>query len=101
MAVEHPTHDTFWHERDTRVRLGVVDIPVYLGCDWDNAPLHLPCTFGAWKALKHNPNVCMSLLAPGGLTWPWESLHYEALALVRSLVEVSRSIDRKSTRLNS
>ena len=60
MAVEHPTHDTFWHERDTRVRLGVVDIPVYLGCDWDNAPLHLPCTFGAWKALKHNPNVCMS-----------------------------------------
>jgi hypothetical protein len=75
MAVEHPTHDTFWHERDTRVRLGVVDIPVYLGCDWDNAPLHLPCTFGAWKALKHNPNVCMSLLAPGGLTWPSGQTH--------------------------
>jgi putative CocE/NonD family hydrolase len=80
MAVEHPTHDAFWHERDTRARLGVVEIPVHLGCDWDNAPLHLPCTFGAWKALKHNPNVRMDLLAPGGLTWPWESLHYEALA---------------------
>jgi hypothetical protein len=80
MAVEHPTHDAFWHERDLRARLGVVNLPVYLGCDWDNAPLHLPCTFGAWKALKHNPNVRMSLLAPGGLTWPRESLHYEALA---------------------
>jgi uncharacterized protein len=80
MAVEHPTHDAFWDERDTRARLGVVDIPVYLGCDWDNVPLHLPNTFGAWKALAHNPNVRMGLLAPGGLTWPWESLHYEALA---------------------
>ena len=27
-----------------------VDIPVYLGCDWENVPLHLPSTFTAWQA---------------------------------------------------
>jgi uncharacterized protein len=80
VAVGHPTHDAFWDDRDTRSRLGAIDIPVYLGCDWDNAPLHLPSTFAAWKALRHNPNVRMALLGPGGFTWPWESLHYEALA---------------------
>jgi uncharacterized protein len=80
VSVEHPTHDDFWDERDMRAHLGRVDIPVYLGCDWENAPLHLPSTFRAWRALAHNPNVRVALLVPGGLAWPWESLHYEALA---------------------
>ena len=80
VAVEHPTHDGFWDARDTRPLLGSVDIPVYLGADWDNVPLHLPSTFSAWAALRHNPNVRMALLAPGGFSWPWESLHYEVLA---------------------
>ncbi len=57
-----------------------VDIPVYLGCDWENVPLHLPSTFIAWKGLAHNPNVQMGMLDKFGLTWPWESLHVEALA---------------------
>ncbi len=39
-----------------------IDIPVYLGCDWENVPLHLPSTFVAWKALAHNPNVRMGML---------------------------------------
>ncbi len=80
VAVEHPTHDAFWDARDMRARLGRVDIPVYLGCDWENVPMHLPSTFGALKALAHNANVRVALLPAGGLSWPWESLHYEALA---------------------
>ncbi len=63
-AVEHPTHDAFWDARNTRPLLGSVDIPVYLGADWDNVPLHLPSTFTAWAALRHNPNVRMAMLPP-------------------------------------
>jgi uncharacterized protein len=76
----HPTRDEFWEKRDMRPGLADIDIPVYLGCDWDNAPLHLPATFATWKALRHNPHVRMTLLGAHGLTWPWESLHVEALA---------------------
>jgi putative CocE/NonD family hydrolase len=79
-AVEHPTHDAFWETRNARALLGSVDIPVYLGADWDNVPLHLPSTFTAWAALRGNPNVRMAMLPPGGFSWPWESLHYEVLA---------------------
>jgi putative CocE/NonD family hydrolase len=79
-AVEHPTYDEFWADRDSKAALAEVDIPVYLGCDWDNVIMHLPGTFTSWKALAHNPNVRMSLLPTGGLNWPWESMHYEALA---------------------
>ena len=57
-----------------------VEIPVYLGADWDNVPLHLPSTFSAWASLRHNPNVRMAMLPPGGFSWPWECLHYEVLA---------------------
>lgn len=80
VAVEHPTRDEFWDARNARPLLGSVDIPVYLGADWDNVPLHLPSTFGAWKALRHNPNVRMAMLQPGGFAWPWEAMHYEVLA---------------------
>lgn len=80
MAVEHPTRDAFWNARDTRPLLGTLDIPVYLGADWDNVPLHLPSTFTAWDALKGNPNVRVALLQPGGFSWPWEALHTEVLA---------------------
>jgi len=79
-AIEHPTHDDFWDARDSRPGLAEVDIPVYLGCDWENALVHLPSTFTAWEALRHNPNVRITMLPPGGLCWPWESLHEEALA---------------------
>lgn len=80
IAIEHPTHDAFWDERNTSAQLGKVNIPVYLGCDWDNVPMHLASTFHAWRALAHNPNVRVAMLAPGSLTWPWEGLHYEVLA---------------------
>lgn len=78
--VRHPLRDSWWEERDLTPLLSDIDIPVYLGCDWENVPLHLPSTFACWKALAHNPNVRMGLLGQNGLTWPWESLHTEALA---------------------
>lgn len=80
MCVEHPTRDAFWDERSQNPLLERVKIPVYLGCDWDNVPMHLPSTFTAWRALAHNPNVRMAMLPPSNLTWPWEGLHYEVLA---------------------
>jgi hypothetical protein len=80
IAFEHQVRDEFWDERTVIPALAGVDIPVYLGCDWQNVPLHLPGTFTAWNALRHNPNVRMGLLGDFGLTWPWESLHVEALA---------------------
>ena len=55
-------------------------MPVYLGCDWQNVPLHLPSTFPAFKALTGSPHVRVAMLGDYGLTWPWESLHVEALA---------------------
>ncbi|MGP4057391.1 CocE/NonD family hydrolase [Mycobacterium sp. 4D054] len=78
--VRHPLRDQWWQERNLLPLLDRVDIPVYLGCDWENVPLHLPSTFTAWKALSANPNVRMAMLGQFGLTWPWESLHREALA---------------------
>ncbi|MCX2711747.1 CocE/NonD family hydrolase [Mycolicibacterium sp. J2] len=80
VMVTHPVRDDWWDERDLTPLLGNIDIPVYLGCDWENVPLHLPSTFVTWKALAHNPNVQLGLLDRYGLTWPWESLHTEALA---------------------
>lgn len=79
-VVKHPLRDGWWEERNLLPLMTNIDIPVYLGCDWENVPLHLPSTFTAWKALAHNPNVRMALLGRFGLTWPWESLHTEALA---------------------
>jgi predicted acyl esterase len=78
--VKRPLRDQWWEERNVLPLLRDVDIPVYLGCDWENVPLHLPSTFTAWEALQHNPNVRMGILGKFGLTWPWESLHTEALA---------------------
>ena len=78
--VRHPLRDEWWEERNLLPLLSNVEIPVYLGCDWENVPLHLPSTFTAWKALQHNSNVRMAMLGRYGLTWPWESLHTEALA---------------------
>jgi hypothetical protein len=80
VAVEHQLRDAWWEERNVLPLLDDVTIPVYLGCDWDNVPLHLPGTFEALEALSHNDRVRVAMLGQFGLTWPWESLHVEALA---------------------
>ncbi|AQT80566.1 peptidase S15 [Mycolicibacterium litorale] len=79
-AVRHPTRDQWWDERNLLPLLENVDIPVYLGCDWQNVPLHLPSTFATLAGLTNSPAVRVGMLGEFGLTWPWESLHVEALA---------------------
>ena len=80
VAVEHPMRDAWWDERDLRPLLPRINVPVYLGCDWQNVPLHLPSTLASFAELTNSPEVRMTLLGDYGLTWPWESLHVEALA---------------------
>lgn len=79
-VTEHQTKDGFWRDRDLLALLPQVRVPVYLGCDWANVPLHLPSTFAALAALPNDLPVRVALMEPGGLSWPWESLHVEALA---------------------
>ena len=57
VAVKHPRVTNGGTKGISLRCLKEIDIPVYLGCDWENVPLHLPSTFVAWKALAHNPNV--------------------------------------------
>jgi uncharacterized protein len=80
VAVEHPFRDAWWEERNLLPLLERVDIPVYLGCDWQNVALHLPHTFAAFARLTRSPHVQVALMGEHGLAWPWESLHVEALA---------------------
>ena len=80
MTVAHQTKDDWWVERDMEPLLEGSTIPAYIGCDWENVPLHLPSTFRLWQTLSPTAPVRMGMLGAGGLTWPWESLHVEALA---------------------
>ena len=80
VCVEHPLRDAWWEERNLLPLLHTVNVPVYLGCDWDNVPLHLPATFPAFLGLTNSPHVRVAMLGQHGLAWPWESLHIEALA---------------------
>ncbi len=80
MAVEHQTRDAWWDERNLTPLLSDVRIPVYLGSEWPNVPLHLNGTLAAWTGLQKDPHVRMAILPEHGLPWPWESMHVEALA---------------------
>lgn len=80
ILVEHPFRDAWWDERNLLPLMERIDIPVYLGCDWQNVPLHLPHTFWGLDRLSASPHVRVALLGEHGLAWPWESLHVEALA---------------------
>lgn len=80
IVVEHPLRDAWWDDRNIFPLLDKIEIPVYVGCDWQNVPLHLPSTFPAFEGLKNSKHVQAVMLGDYGLTWPWESLHIEALA---------------------
>jgi uncharacterized protein len=80
IVVEHPLRDGWWEARNLLPLLHQVQVPVYLGCDWQNVPMHLPSTFTAYAALTHSSHVRVAMLGEHGLSWPWESLHVEALA---------------------
>jgi predicted acyl esterase len=80
IVVEHPLRDAWWDDRNILPLLDQVEVPVYLGCDWQNVPLHLPSTFPAFRKLTNSKHVRVVMLGEHGLAWPWESLHVEALA---------------------
>jgi predicted acyl esterase len=80
IAAEHPLRDAWWDDRNLLPLLDRVEVPVYLGCDWQNVPLHLPHTFKAIEKLSRSPHVQVAMMGEHGLAWPWESLHIEALA---------------------
>lgn len=80
VVVEHPLRDDWWDDRNLEPLLGRVECPVYLGCDWQNVPLHLPSTFAAFEKLKNSKHVRVAMMGDHGLAWPWQSLHIEALA---------------------
>lgn len=80
IAVEHPFYDDFWRERDMTDRLGEIRIPVYLGADWENVAFHLQTPFLALERLAAGTPYRVAMTPRGGLQWPWETLHVEALA---------------------
>lgn len=80
LLLDHPYLDAYWEERDTLPLLHRVRIPTYLGCDWENLTVHLGSTFAALNALPKDIPVRVALMGAHGLTWPWESMHVEALA---------------------
>jgi uncharacterized protein len=80
IAAEHPFRDAWWEDRNLLPLLERVEIPVYLGCDWQNVPLHLPHTFTGYQRLTNSKHLQVAMMGAHGLAWPWESLHIEALA---------------------
>jgi predicted acyl esterase len=80
IAAEHPIRDAWWEDRNLVPLLDRVEIPVYMGCDWQNVPLHLPHTFTAYQRLSNCKHLRVAMMGEHGLAWPWESLHIEALA---------------------
>jgi hypothetical protein len=85
IAAGHPFRDAWWEERNLLPLLERVEVPVYLGCDWQNVPLQLPHTFRAYERLTNSRYVRVAMMGPHGLAWPWESLHIRGACLVRSL----------------
>jgi hypothetical protein len=80
IAAEHPFRDAWWEDRNLLPLLERIKVPVYLGCDWQNVPLHLPHTFTAYERLTNCKHLQVAMIGPHGLAWSWESLHIEALA---------------------
>ena len=80
IAAEHPFRDAWWEDRNLLPLLDRVEVPVYMGCDWQNVPLHLPHTFTAHQRLTNSKHLRVAMMGEHGLAWPWESLHIEALA---------------------
>jgi uncharacterized protein len=81
IAVEHPVRDAWWEDRSMVPLFDQIQVPAYVGCDWENVPLHLPGSLSVIEALlETNPNVRVAMLGDLGISWPWETMHIEALA---------------------
>jgi predicted acyl esterase len=77
---EHQLYDDFWASRDVTERIGGIDVPMYLGSDPENVSIHLDGPFAVLPYLRKDQAWQVMLTPRGGLQWPWESMHVEALA---------------------
>jgi predicted acyl esterase len=80
VGVEHQLYDEFWKSRDMSRRIGEIGIPMYLGADWENVCMHLDTPFAIFDDIDKSVPWRLSITPRGSLSWPWESLHFEALA---------------------
>ena len=80
VAVEHPVRDEWWDDHNLVPLLDRIQVPAYVGCDWANGPLHLPGSLDLINALPNSPHVRVAMLGDLGISWPWETMHIEALA---------------------
>jgi putative CocE/NonD family hydrolase len=80
VGVLHQFYDEYWQFRDMSRRMGDIEIPMYLGADWENVCMHLDTPFTAFDDVKERIPYRFSITPRGSLQWPWESLHVEALA---------------------
>jgi uncharacterized protein len=80
VGVEHQLYDDYWKYRDMSRRVGEIEIPMYLGADWENVCMHLDTPFSVFNQLRQDLPYRFSITPRGSLQWPWESLHLEALA---------------------
>ena len=87
IAAEHPFRDAWWEDRNLLPLLDRVEVPVYLGCDWQNVPLHLASYLHGLRAADQQQAFAGR---NDGRAWPrlavGESSHRGA-RLVRSLAQ--------------
>jgi hypothetical protein len=67
IGAEHPFRDAWWEDRNLLPLLNRIEAPVYLGCDWQNVPLHLPHTFTAYERLSNCRHLQVAMLGEHGL----------------------------------
>ena len=80
IAVEHQARDEWWDERNLVPLLDQIDGARLPRLRLGERPPAPPGTFSTLAALTSSPHVRVAMLGEHGLTWPWESLHVEALA---------------------
>jgi uncharacterized protein len=52
IAIDHQLNGAYWQTRTITHRLNEIDIPLYLGADWDNVAVHLNTPFTALEQLR-------------------------------------------------
>jgi len=90
IAAEHPFRDAWWEDRNLLPLLDRIEIPVYLGCDWQNVPLQLPHTFAAYERLTNSRHLQIAMLGEHGLALPWGKPSHRGACLVRPMAQGTR-----------
>ncbi len=70
VGVLHQFCDEYWEFRDMSRRMGEIEIPMYLGADWENVCMHLDTPFTAFDDVKEKIPYRFSIAPRGSLQWP-------------------------------